>query len=97
MNNKLEELFLSLKEEKINKSDIYIEISKVYVSRSCYDKALEYLFVALDEQDCLNKASIFFEIGKIYFFKNDFIKAIEYFNYSLDIINIGFGSLSKIP
>ena len=88
MNNKLEELFLSLKEEKINKSDIYIEISKVYVSRSCYDKALEYLFVALDEQDCLNKASIFFEIGKIYFFKNDFIKAIEYFNYSLDIINI---------
>ena len=88
MNNKLEALISSLNEKNINKSNICIEISKVYVTMSLYNDALKYLFLALDEQDCSNKGNIFFEIGKVYFFQNNFKKAIEYFNCSLDIINI---------
>ena len=88
MDNRLETLFISLNKENTNKSNIYLEISKVYGSMSLYDEALKYLFVAIGEQNCPNKANIFFEIGKIYFFQDDLKKAIEYFNNSLQIINI---------
>ena len=89
MNCRLETLLLSLDDKrKINKSDIYIEISKIYISMANYNYALKYLSMALKEQNCSSKENIFFEIGKIYFFQNNFKKAIEYFNYSLDIINI---------
>ena len=88
MNNKLETLLLSLNKNNVNKSDICMEISKIYFSIFLYDESLKYLFIALRSCDYKNKENIFFEIGKVYFFQNNFKKAIEYFNYSLDIIKV---------
>ena len=64
---------------------IYLEIAKIYITDKLYEKALDYLYKALDENKEEYNLSIYFEIAKVYFYIGIYNKSIDYFEKVLDI------------